>query len=522
LPKLEQIEQKLEQSQFNLLEQQEALQRCFQQWEQANQCANEQHQQVTNFDAKMIAQHQLITQSQQLVKQAKDRLIELESSCQSADLVMLASDIDEYKQQLKTLLLQQTDLQSDIIKTQQTQQHQQQRLATAQAQKQTLATLLTPLQQRDNQVPDWYQQQVEWRKQQNLSSYGRVYQQLTVAPQWQYSVELVLTQWLSAELVDSFPQDVKDSNLLPERLLFIKSNAENVEVKANTLAAQVSGNALFIQWLNKIFIAENILQAQQLLVELNDDESVICCDGTWLSHYFFRKGAVDSSEDLLQRKSQINDFTEQIEKLSDNINELELHLNAQQKINELLKTKQQGLNKAISSLNNSLQKKEQDAALTQQAQQHIQQQIVQVQQRICQYNTQLEQQEHVYNKLEQQYEHALAQQAQNNQHSLAELTRQREHMQQDIKSLQAMVQQFQQQHHQISLLVVKGKITKENIEQKIQQATIKNQQLQQNLTGLNFAQQEKNTPLADDEKCLQDWLTQMSQLEGKLGLNQKT
>jgi chromosome segregation protein len=523
LPELKLIEQQLEQIQLDLAEQQASLQQNFQHWQQANQQESKQQQVLADLSAQVSTQQVLIKQAEQAIKQLEQEQNKLTAE-QGDDLKELSQQVKLKKQTLAQLNKQFDEQQNTIEALQEKQHQQQQAVVIAQTKQQALKASLTQLQQKDQQKPDWLTLQNAWLDQQNLTCCGQIYQQLSVNPLWQQSVELVFSHLLSAEVIELQPNFIAlaQTTVLPEKLLLISTqNKTAIKAKPGTLAEQVSAepalsSLLYEQYLNKIYLAENLAQAQQLLSTLAIDESVICADGCWLGKHFLYKGHIAAQDDCLARKVELVQLTQQLNDLDKQLfNDSQLLKSTQQAL-LLLNQQQQALNAQQQNVSTELQQNTQHLALAEQTQQHQQQHFVRNQQAIADHQQQLKQQTKLLSTLAQQHQQALQQHQHIDQHSLTALSAQREQLQQSTAVLQKSEQQYIAQRHQLSLTIEKSKAKKEHAEQKIQSSLEKQRQLEQNLQQLINYQQQQSKPLLDDEQQLQLWLTQMSTLEQKL------
>ncbi|WP_426357849.1 chromosome segregation SMC family protein [Pseudocolwellia sp. HL-MZ19] len=148
-----------------------------------------------------------------------------------------------------------------------------------------------------------------------------IVEELKVEAGWERAVESLLLSWTQAEIVDSVVDSItvlKDLNTA----LFIESGAKSstdkvtTAVKQGSIAEKIKNLPIAFSFLNRIYFAANIEQAQSLLPKLNNDESIICADTTWLGHGFVRKGTVESTPNyllLLEKKRTVHLISYSIE-----------------------------------------------------------------------------------------------------------------------------------------------------------------------------------------------------------------
>jgi len=527
LPQLAQLELQLEQNQAELIAQQAKLQQCFEQWDKRNQLENSQQRQTSEITAKITAQETLIAQTKQQLLQLNNIEKNLKCRQPSSKTVNTENELQQALETTEQLKQRLDENKSQSNEAQQKVNEQQQNLLINQTKYQSAEKSLTQLQQSTTN-PDWLVSQNTYLERQKINEIGQLFQQLNVTPKWQQHVELILSQWLSASVIEQFPLDLMVKNNLPDTLLLINNNGlQNlpkqpvINNKPGTISEQVNwvdainGNIppFLIAYLNTIYLADDIAQAQQLLPNLKAYESIICLDGTWLSAHFLRKGSIDNSEQLLVKQTQLIELKKEAAQLKQLEAENVIALSEYKSTLEKLKNEQQLLEQQFKKSTLELQALTQKEALAQQLAEHQHQQLVQNNKNIAQIQTLLEEQSQQLALLKKQQQEQVSEQASNNLESLVELSQKRETLQTALIDLQAINQQLVQKRHHLSLSVEKVKSKKGAIEQQIQSALDKQQQLSESLQKLNNTDLQQKSPLIEDEQQLQLWLKQMSDLE---------
>jgi len=525
LPKLTLVEQQLEQNQTKLAQQQTELQRCFVAWEKANQYENQRQQQVVEFTIKITAKEALILQTTQQLSQLKQTQKDLLSLQQNSNQIELTQQLQQVQDNHQYLSLQLDEKQTEFNGTQQALNKQQHILLISQTKQQSVEQLLARLQQSTSKKEAWLNTQNTYLKEQKFDDLGQLFQQINVTPKWQKSVGIVLSQWLSASVLEPSSRVIEPQGKMPETLLIVNNKTlfENpiINNKEGTLSEQVSCINTTIPpflktYLNTIYLAEGLTQAQQMLPDLNVNESIICDDGTWLGQCFLRRGDINSQDDVLAKQTQLIEAARELDEFKTlNIKNNQALLEYEKAFEALsneLKTLNQQYNESTANLQTLTQKE----ALAQQLKEHQQEQLQQHENSIKQTKKLLSEQTQQLTQLKQMQKQALTTQTSSDTDSLKQLNLQRETLQSDLIDLQTVNQQLVQQRHQLSLQVEKIKAKKDALEQKVQSALDKQHHLTESLQQLNSTDLQLNKPLIEDEQQLQQWLQQMSELELQL------
>ncbi len=514
-PELEITEQQLAESQEildALIEQQRNEQKQWQTQQVEHKQSNDQRFLVDQKISQITAQH---NQQQQREIALKD-LIKSASTDEHVDSI---ENISGLKANLLTQEKQQQLLEQQILDNEQQQsQHVEKisQLIQQQAQnKGEISALTQSLKQlkQQNQQADWSLAQKKWLSSHGKDSLGIVHQSLEVEAGWQASVEQVLQHCLQGEIVDEFPEQL---NITPLFLVpaekKLADTSKVVLAKSGSLAEKVTGLPAITLLLNNIMLADHYQQAQELLSSLSAEQSIICQDGTWLSHSFLRKGSIDNQSAVLQ-------LTENITITEQKLNRLQLSISDIQEKEKLLVSEKNQLNSQNSNLKSDLQKNskqhqslQQKIALAQQAQQQRDKQAGLYQQELNELAACL-----IKNK-----QALLAQETlldklpKHDPQEIIDLSIAQESLQNKIQHAQGQIQLFHQNKHQQVLVIEKlshvqtqGQLSLVRAQESIQQLT-QQQQLHQKVI------EDSTLPLQVDEQKLQLWLIDITKLDEKI------
>ena len=432
-----------------------------------------------------------------------------------ADVVKI-NELKAKELSLTTRLKEQTSEQTALLKIVQKTDEKiyslNQTIAKNTGSQQVLINNIALIEQQNNQT-EWQIAQSNVLTEQGIKLLGSFYQQLVIDEKWIKAVEIVLASWLPAQCVNDFPK-----NLLVESLLLIKPQSSNIKAVAGTLAEKVSGEQHFTAQLNQILIADNVALAQKMLADIGDSQSIICPDGTWLSHHFIRKGNIEGSDSPLQRAEQLSHFKAEL-------NQLEQNLSADKQVLEQLmlsKTEHQELlaiaNLQLDNKKRAVDHNKQDLALA-----------------VQQHNYKLEQQQMILDNFDihRTLFDKTALELQHAQQELSTLvsfepTQQDAYKERqmkyhtDIQLLNKQVQHLHHSKHQSALSLEKINNERMQCLQLILSAQENIKQLNQQKQANQDLLASSISPLSNDEHALQIWLEEMSQLDNELVTIQQT
>jgi len=374
-----------------------------------------------------------------------------------------------------------------------------------------LTLTLNQLIKQQNQQNDWSLEQKEWLNEQGVNGLGEVYQLLQVEAGWQASVEQVLHHWLQGELVEKFPEQ-----LTIEPLFLVLRDQKNnldstssIQAKMGTLAEKAKGLPAITSFLNNIVLADDYQHAQGMLSSLEQHQSVICKDGTWLSAYFLRKGSAETHNALLQLTENIANTSEQILQLEANNTKNKDKEDQLVNSKEKLASEAKELKVASEQCMNQCQSIKQQIALGKQAEQQRDKQSAIYQQELSELEVLLIQNKQML--LAQ--ETALEQLPVHDTNQLIDISTAQENLQRKIQDSQGNTQKYhQKKHHQVLVIEklnheqAQGQLSLARAQESIQQLT-EQQNTHQKVI------EECVLPLQLDEQKLQVWLIDVAKLD---------
>jgi chromosome segregation protein len=514
-PELEITEQQLIESQEildGLIDQQRNEHQQSQALQVQHKNSNEQRSTVNQKISQIAAQH-----SQQ--QQREIALKQLLSNASVNENVESTENISALNVKLQAQENQQQFLEQKIVESEQQQTIHAEKisqLSQQQAQnKGEISALTQSLKQlnQQNQQADWSLAQKEWLSSQGEESLGIVHQSLKVEAGWQASVEQVLQHCLQGEMVEQFPEQL---NITPLFLVPAGKNSTAKEItivaKSGSLAEKVAGLPAITLLLNNIILAENYQQAQALLPSLPTEHSIICQDGTWLSHSFLRKGSIDNYSAVLQLAENISVTELKLSQLQLSISDIQEKETLLVSDKNQLDSQNSTLKKDLQQVSKQQQVLQQKIALAQQAQQQRDKQIALYQQELSELSAcfiknkdALLTQESLLKKL-----------PKHDPQQLIDLSIAQESLQNKIQHSQGQIQQFHQNKHQQALVIEKlsheqtqGQLSLVRAQESIQQLT-QQQKVHQKVI------EDSTLPLQTDEQRLQAWLIDISKLDEKI------
>ncbi|WP_280636382.1 chromosome segregation protein SMC [Endozoicomonas sp. G2_1] len=519
------VEQQLVEQQALLVDAQNRQQSAQQQLNQANKSAATDAEHKANLSQKINYNQKTVTELAGQLEQLKVQL-DHDSNSQQAqqeqqqDLaIALEDNLKQQAQLAEQVELVSAEHQQIQELVEQVKQQRQQVLAQQQAEQALLAqlqSLLAPKQ-------DWLcQQQDALSGNDQNSDCRQLYQILTVEPGWEACVELVLAQWLQAQLVD----DLSPLEFEQQLMLIAPEQSESVsgliaEPIPGSLAEKVSGHSALNQWLNQIIVADDLSHAQQLVAELDLEQSVICREGYWLSQRFIRRGRIgssDSSDNVLQHQQQQQALQQSLERLAENVlkgNQQLTELTAQEeRVSQQLAQitgQQRDIAQQGQQLKQQLALVTQSADIAQRRQQELQQnyrdleQSYQEQQELqAVYQLELEEFEQGYQAVD-----------------LSELERTSASANEQSRQLQQQIEQLHQSRHQQSLALEYSKSKQQSLQQSLARIALDCQTSAENIAELTERLEALVMPIDDDEQQLQVWLKQMAEVDDKLSFIQQ-
>jgi chromosome segregation protein len=169
---------------------------------------------------------------------------------------------------------------------------------------------------------------VPWLVQMQLTERKRLAEFLEVEPQWEKAVEIILGNYLEAICIEDVDQIVAGLEYLGEQSVSLfeqqlQTSAENPSL----LLAKVRCNWNLTALLGGVYCATTITDARKLLLQLQDYETVVLPDGTWLGKNWLKltRGS-DNRSGVLHREKELRNLKQRQQELDVEITEIEQHL----------------------------------------------------------------------------------------------------------------------------------------------------------------------------------------------------
>ncbi len=161
-----------------------------------------------------------------------------------------------------------------------------------------------------------------WLQERAIDAEARVMSALELKdPAWTRAVETVLAAWLKAVRVGKLDEYL-GGDLPPAGLML--ADGRQFEARAGTLAEKVIGAGALASVLGRVYPAENLACAKQMLGSLSEHESVVTPDGIWLGHGWIRQPEADEAgTGLLEREREIRELAVEIENDAERITGIE-------------------------------------------------------------------------------------------------------------------------------------------------------------------------------------------------------
>ena len=523
-PQLQKVEAELARCQAELKQQQIAQKQLQSQWQQ-------QQQQRTDLQQKKQTVQANITQQQTIIEQVKQQVIKLREQVSLLPLtdVLVEQQLQQQKatelSALKQIQAQLTLLASQESHLQLQSQELHQQLAVVTGQSTVKIQVIDERQKKLADKSPWSEKQAKWLSTQGINDIVSLQSQLTVAKGWELAVEVALSHWLAGHVLSTLPEADTDGSLSADNLCFVYQTAEStaahdniVATKAKTLASKVTGVATLNSYFNRILIAETYQQAKRQLATLADGESIICPDGTWLSHHRLIKGKLEQGYDYisLQRELeneqaallQLQQQQQKLEQQQDNYNQQLKSIVIEKKAqSERLALQQEKLN----TLEKTISSGEQDKLYQQAQHKKLTAEIAEL----------LESEQFAKEKLT-AFESQLTPLLDDSEYDLEGFSQQQTLLQQSIEEIQSRSQDLHQQRHQLSLVVEQLKSQRLQHEQSIRANQENINLLTQRLSNNSQVFSDNSKPLQAFEQQLPQWLDNLSAINEKLHVNQKT
>jgi chromosome segregation protein len=446
-----------------------------------------------------VAKTGLQHQQQQASQARQDRQTsasELEnlSFANEDDIDLLGAQLDQQKQQQQLFKEQLLNLETELEALKQEERGQQealdgqvQELGMLAGQLASLRLLLAEAEQEAPDLPADWQAEVD----------QKLVDTMQVDPQWEVAVEHVLQDWLGGYLLGQMPDQNVDQLIAARGLtLFVPQQHQNSTKPINThpsLVDKVTVPFGLQGLLAHVFLANNWLEANDLLASLPIYASVILPDGLWIGHGWVRTPPREGSvTGVLGRKQQVQALSTQ-----------EAALRAHQKITQ----------DTLTQAREETVELEKTLTQTREAQQQGQHQAQQKQQALA--------------LLQQQSQQGLAQQ-QNLQQRIQQQTQRLEDSDEEIALLQEQLGEHELALESTQLNLPDLEVDKESVETQLGQVRLEFSQKQQQVMQLQARKDSvlaQITSLGRSVERLHEqraqWRDKQTEIESRVGSQQQ-
>ncbi len=307
-----------------------AMQQWSQNWDTFNERAREPSQAAEVQQSRIAYLEQVLTKLQERSQQHQAELTSLSAepadeavSPLSAKIEQADREIESREHEMADLRLQLTNSQSQIEQS----RRQQDDIRAALQETRGHIASLTALQEA---ASDDRERAAlgDWIETESLQSDGTVYASLEVDTGWETAIEQVLGEALSAQLLAGVDVGgLTGIAALPSGAFVVDNKLELAGDVAGTLAAHVRGPARVRTWLQAVYVAEDLDDAQRLCPKLLPGQSVVTPDGHWLgAGWHRRRSESDTAAGMIARQSQLEVLQSDLEDKRSEADELEEHI----------------------------------------------------------------------------------------------------------------------------------------------------------------------------------------------------
>jgi len=161
----------------------------------------------------------------------------------------------------------------------------------------------------------------EWLEQHHFIQEKKLAQIIQVEPGWEKAVECVLEHWLHSFCVEDISA-INAIKLPPGQCILMNKHVGANNIRLNSIGSKIKNlpDTLY-PFLENIYIANNDQEVQHYLSQIQDHESIITPDGTWIAKHFIRWNIENTTENsqkntrqgILQRERSIKNLQKMIE-----------------------------------------------------------------------------------------------------------------------------------------------------------------------------------------------------------------
>ncbi len=164
-----------------------------------------------------------------------------------------------------------------------------------------------------------------WLKQHDLDDKPRLAEFLNVADGWETAVERMLGQYLEAVCVDKYSDWVAVLETLDKQsLTLFETWTGSDSYPPDSLLAKIETQWNLAPILSGIFCAESLAEAVQKSGQLEDWQSIVLADGTWLGKNWIKISRDEGSQTgVLQREKELRQLKQREDELQQILDETE-------------------------------------------------------------------------------------------------------------------------------------------------------------------------------------------------------
>lgn len=395
-PQAEAFQQALNDANAILLDAENVMRACQQDWDQYQQQSAQTNQQLE------VAKNN-IRHVENQKQQAIERRAQLQAESQSISLGDLSDALSPIAQKTDALKQAITDIQEALLQLSQAitaqraiYQASQAALTAAQGELQKLEARqasLHALQQA--QLQDQKADIRPWLEKHGIKNQPKLGKMIQVEAGWERAVEVILKPFFDALCVANFNMA---SDLTEGKITLLQEHhAATARLSQKTVCDIIENNSHLPSWVSTIYIAENITEALSLRSQLLDSESIVTRDGQWMGKNWIQLTFSDNSEEsFLIREKQLKVLSAEIQTQQEKITQLQLsQQSAQSELEKLEATRDakhktfQETTAAFTITQANLSAKQSTLEAVSQQQQRLQTEIAQIESQLAQCETAL-------------------------------------------------------------------------------------------------------------------------------------
>ncbi|MCF2947111.1 chromosome segregation protein SMC [Paraglaciecola aquimarina] len=338
-PEKEMLDEQVEQLQFALIEAEDQFMHLQNQWRTQEQEFNQRKAQVQSCHSKIQSLMTMQLRTQDRIGELKDELNEILDQDLELEITSHQEHILELEQQTEELTSQEHELEEQyqqaltaVKKLEQESFEHQGKLQTNNAQLDALQAL------QESELNSIETKELSQKLGVDVQSW---WQSLDIQAGWEDAFETVCQQWQQALLVKNLDNSLNlDFPTLSKEVgvSWIFESAYTSNIPQHSLASKVNATSVPV-WLTHILLADDLPQAQALLSNLSELQSVVTLDGHWLTSQWLVNPQSDNQASVLKRANQIKTLEQEklnlVKALQDKQVDLEPASNALNKADKL-------------------------------------------------------------------------------------------------------------------------------------------------------------------------------------------